>query len=394
MATLLLVVIFICFISLGIPDALFGVAWPAIYPEFGLPISCANIVTMLISGCTILSSFLSARVLNRFGTAAVTAVSTVMTVAALLGFSLSQNLFWLCLSAVPLGLGAGAVDTGLNNYVALHYKATHMSFMHCFYGVGVSFSPYLMSLALTDQNNWRGGYRTAFFVQLAIAVITILSLPLWKKVKFSDHSAQEEFHPKTLSFFTMCKMPAVRAVWIMCIGTCAIDYTCGIWGSSFLIASKGLSVDSAAKAISLFYLGMTLGRFLSGILAVKLSSWKLIRLGIILIFIAVILLFLPLPPAVSICGLFLIGLGNGPVFPNITHLTPQNFGKEVSQSIMGTQMAFSYIGTMLMPPVFGFLAQWIGIKTFPYYLMLMFLLLSIPTVLLIHILKKQGRYSK
>lgn len=390
MATLLLIIIYIAFIGLGIPDSLFGTAWPAIYVSFEIPISSANYVTLLISCGTVISSALSARIINRFGTAVVTAVSTAITAAALFGFSVSGNLLWLCIFSIPMGLGAGAVDSALNNYVALHYKATHMNFLHCFYGIGVSVSPYLMSLALTNENNWRDGYRLAFYLQLAIALITIVSLPLWKKAHPASLQSNEEIHPKTLSIINMLKMPSVRAVLLIFIGSCAIECTCGTWGSTFLVNSKGMSVDHAAKIITLYYVGMALGRFLSGILAARLSSWKLIHLGQTITIFAILLLFLPLPSTIAAAGLFFIGLGNSPIFPNLIHLTPENFGKDISQSVMGMQMAASYAGIMLIPPIFGLWAQKTGTDIFPLYLLIMLVVMLFGTYSMLNFLKKRA----
>lgn len=391
MATILLIVIYIAFIGLGIPDSLFGAAWPAIYQELAIPMSYASFVTILISGGTVISSLMSARLINRFGTAKITAVCTSLTALALLGFSLSGGMVWLCLFAVPLGLGAGSIDSALNNYVALHYKATHMNFLHCFYGVGITLSPYLMSLALGEENDWRRGYRIAFFIQLAIALITIFSLPLWKKIK--DAAPEKESGPvRTLKFRELAAMPAVRAVWLVFIGSCAIEYTCNTWGSTYLVDIKDMAVDEAAGVITFYYVGMTLGRFLSGVLANRLSSWNLIHIGQGIVLVAVILLLLPLPVPVAVAALFLVGLGNGPVFPNLVHLTPKNFGSDISQSVMGTQMAAASTGIMLMPPIFGVLVQAVGIGLFPYFLTLMFVLMAGCTLLLVRCLKKQGRY--
>lgn len=389
MATLLLAVIYIAFIGLGIPDSLFGTAWPAIYREFSLPISMASCVTLLISGGTVVSSLFSARLINRFGTGRVTAVSTALTAAALLGFSLSGHLLWLCLFAVPLGLGAGAIDSALNNYVALHYRATHMNFLHCFYGVGVSLSPYLMSLALSGQGGWRSGYRLAFFIQLGIAVVTILALPLWGRAAHAQTTDEQETAPRTLSLSQLARLPGVKAVWLAFIGSCAIEYICGSWGSTFLVESKDMAVDAAAQIITLYYVGMALGRFLSGVLSVKLSSWTLIRIGQGVVLAAIVLLLLPLPAFAAGAGLFLIGLGNGPVFPNLIHLTPANFGRDVSQSVMGSQMAAAYVGIMLVPPLFGLLAQAVGTDIFPPFLLVLFVGMISATLRLIRTVKKR-----
>lgn len=394
MATILLIVIYIDFIGLGIPDSLFGAAWPAIYTEFGLPISYASFVTIIIYGGTVASSLLSAKVINRFGTSKVTAVSTALTAAGLLGFSFSGGLIWLCLFAVPLGLGAGAIDSALNNYIALHYKATHMSFLHCAYGVGVTLSPYLMALALSDNNDWRGGYRIAFFIQIGITAVTLFSLPLWSKIRrINTHDEEEDAAPRTLKLTELIKMPSVRAVWLIFFGSCAIEFTCGSWGSTFLVQSKGMSAENAAKIITFYYAGIAIGRFLSGILAAKLPSWRIIRIGQITIITAIVLLMLPLPVYVAAAGLFLVGLGNGPIYPNLIHLTPKNFGRDISQSVMGSQMAAASIGIMVMPPLFGLLAQGISTDIFPYFLLIMFAVMAVSTFFLIKNLKKSGKYA-
>lgn len=394
MATLLLIVIYIAFIGLGVPDSLFGSAWPAIYQEFDVGISYASFVTLTISGCTVISSLASARILKRFGTPLVTAVSTSMTAAALLGFAhvhpygQISGLAFLCLLAVPLGLGAGSIDTALNNYVALHYRAAHMNFLHCFYGIGVSLSPYLMSLALGDGNDWRAGYRYAFFLQLAIALITVVSVPLWKRAHGPRTYTQEE-SSRILGLREMAKRPDIVSVWFLFISSCALEYTCGSWGSTFLVQSRDMAVSDAARIITFYYAGMALGRFLSGVLAAKLSGWTLIRLGQGIVLAAIALTLLPLPSFAAAAGLFCIGLGNGPIFPNLIHLTPQNFGRDLSQSVMGTQMAASYIGIMLMPPVFGALAQAFGTGLFPYYLLAMYLVMVMATHSLLRRLKRR-----
>lgn len=380
MATLLLVVIYIAFIGLGIPDSLFGAAWPAIYHEFSLPLSVANYVTLLISGGTIVASLISAWVINHFGTAKVTVFSTGLTTVALLGFSTSSSIWWLCLFAIPLGLGAGAVDTALNNYVALHYKASQMSFLHCFYGIGVSLSPYIMAHALANHNAWRSGYRMAFYLQLSITILLVLTLPLWKKVHFkSQHAAA----PVTLGFKAILRVPGVQWVWMMFLSTCAIEFTCGIWGATFLVNAKGLVTANAAQTIMLYYLGIMFGRFASGIIATRVASWHIIFGGQLILLLGIGMLLLPLPVTMAGVGLFLIGFGNSTVFPNLIYLTPKNFGAAVSQSVMGTQMAASYVGTMLMPALFGLLAQTVGSYTLPYFILGMYFVMMVSMILLV-----------
>ncbi len=379
MSTLLLIVIYITFIGLGIPDSLFGTAWPAIYSAFGVAISHANFVTSIISGGTILSSLLSTRLIKCFGTAKVTAVSTAMTAGALLGFSIAPNIIFLCLFAVPLGIGAGAIDTALNNYVALHYRAVHMNFLHCFYGIGVSLSPYLMSLMLSATGNWRQGYQTVFWVQLGIAIMTIISIPLWKKINSTD--SYEEENALVIGIIDLLKDLKVRRVCLVFLGSCAIEYTCGVWGSTFLVTEKQMAVDAAAKVIMFYYIGMALGRFSSGILALKCTSQQMIKIGQCITLIAIALLLLPLSPIATSGALFLIGLGNGPIFPNMIHLTPENFGKERSQAVVSIQMSASYISILLAPVLFGLLAQFISLALFPYYLCAMLFIMLLGTFL-------------
>ncbi len=379
MSTLLLIVIYITFIGLGIPDSLFGTAWPAIYSAFGVAISHANFVTSIISGGTILSSLLSTRLIKCFGTAKVTAVSTAMTAGALLGFSIAPNIIFLCLFAVPLGIGAGAIDTALNNYVTLHYRAVHMNFLHCFYGIGVSLSPYLMSLMLSATGNWRQGYQTVFWVQLGIAIMTIISIPLWKKVNSTD--SYEEENALVIGIIDLLKDLKVRRVCLVFLGSCAIEYTCGVWGSTFLVTEKQMAVDAAAKVIMFYYIGMALGRFSSGILALKCTSQQMIKIGQCITLIAIALLLLPLSPIATSGALFLIGLGNGPIFPNMIHLTPENFGKERSQAVVSIQMSASYISILLAPVLFGLLAQFISLALFPYYLCAMLFIMLLGTFL-------------
>lgn len=381
MATLLLAVIYTAFIGLGIPDSLFGTAWPAIYREFSLPISFASFVTVTTSCGTVVSSLMSSQVIRRFGTARVSAFSTALTAVALLGFSFSGSFWLLILCAIPLGLGAGAIDTALNNYVALHYSATHMSFLHCFYGVGVSLSPYVLSLVISGPQGWRGGYRTAFAMQLVIALLLFLTLPLWKKVQGvrTDGESGEE-KTNALPVRKVLKLPGVKGMCLLFVASVGIEVTAGSWGATFLVESKGVTEDRAAWYVMFYYIGMAVGRFLSGVLAAKLHSWQIIRLGMVVLGAALVVLLLPVPPVWSAVGLFLVGLGNGPMFPNYNYLAPESFGPEVSQSVIGTQMAFSYIGVMLVPTVFGVLGQVVTVALFPAYLTAFFLVMVVFTV--------------
>lgn len=353
MATLLVIIIFVTYIGLGIPDSLFGTAWPAIYSEFDLPISYSNFVTGLMYTGTIISSLLSAKLTKKLDTPLVVALSTFLTAVAIFGFSFSKNMFMLCLCTIPLGLGAGAIDNVLNSYVALNYKATHVNFLHCSYGVGVTLSPFLMSFALKNSNDWQGGYRTMFVFQLALTLMCFLSIPVWKKVK--EQKAIED-ETRVVSIPDLLKIPIARASLVIYFGSCAIESICLAWGSTFLVNSKGLTPDKAAAMITFYFIGMTLGRFLSGVFANQISPKKIIVIGECVVLFAIILTFSK-NSIIATVGLSLIGLGNGPVFPNMTHLTPVHMGREISQSFIGLQGAVSYGSILLSPITFGLLAE-------------------------------------
>jgi fucose permease len=293
--------------------------------------------------------------------------------------------------ASVLGLGAGAIDSGLNNYVALHCKASHMNFLHCFYGVGVSLSPYIMSQAFSNVG-WRGGYRYAFYVQSAIAILLIVSLPMWKKPS-SEEQAEEE-KDVTLTLWQMAKNREVRQVWIIMLMTNAFEYACGVWGSTYLVKEKGFEIESGALALTIYYVGMSIGRFVSGLLANKVKTWKRIFIGSAILAPAIVIMLLPLSGVFAVVGLFLIGLGNGSIYPNMIHLTPHNFGKEVSQSIMGSQIAFAYIGVMLAPPMVSFISGVFSIKVYPVLLSILYVVMVITIKCFVNRLKKQGRYVK
>ena len=383
MATLLVIIIFVTYVGLGIPDSLFGTAWPAIYTEFDLPMSYSNFVTGLMYAGTIISSLLSSRLVNKFGTALVTAFSTALTAVAILGFSFSSNILMLCLCAIPLGLGAGAIDNVLNNYVALNYKATHVNFLHCSYGVGVTLSPFLMSIALGNSNNWQGGYKTMFFFQLALTIICFASLPVWKKVK---EQKSEEEETRVVPIRELLSIPIARASLVIYFGSCAIESVCLAWGSTFLVNSKGLTPDKAAQMITFYFIGMTLGRFLSGVLVNKILPKNIIVIGESITLIAIILTFAG-NSKIAGTGLFLIGLGNGPIFPNMTHLTPIHMGRDVSQSFIGLQGAVSYGSILLSPITFGLLAQNLTTDIFSIFLIIAWIITVVSTFIML-------KYSK
>lgn len=369
MATLLLIVIFIDFIGLGIPDSLFGAAWPAINSDFGLPISAANAVTVTMTVCSIISSLMSAKLTEKFSTSKIAAVSTALTAVGLFGFSISKNIYMMFFFTLFLGFGAGAIDAVLNNYVAVHYRASHMNFLHCFYGIGVTLSPYLMSLALKNRS-WQSGYHLAFIIQLVISIIAFASLPLWQKNGRLSESSDEK--SEKTSFAELIKLPGIKSTWLVFFGSCALEYVGGTWSSSFLVNSRGITVDRAALFVTVYYGGIAFGRFLSGIFSSKLKPQQIILIGTILIIPAIVLVSQPFIPNLIAVGMFLIGLGNGPLYPNMVHLTPIRFGAQRSQAVMGSQMAAAYIGILSMPTLTGFLAQKFSTDIFPYCLAVLY----------------------
>lgn len=369
MATLLLIVIFIDFIGLGIPDSLFGAAWPAINSDFGLPISAANAVTVTMTVCSIISSLMSSKLTEKFSTSKIAAVSTALTAVGLFGFSISKNIYMLFFFTLFLGFGAGAIDAVLNNYVAVHYRASHMNFLHCFYGIGVTLSPYLMSLALKNRS-WQSGYHLAFIIQLVISIIAFASLPLWQKNGRLSESSDEKSEKS--SFAELIKLPGIKSTWLVFFGSCALEYVSGTWSSSFLVNSRGITVDRAALFVTVYYGGIAFGRFLSGIFSSKLKPQQIILIGTILIIPAIVLVSQPFIPNLIAVGMFLIGLGNGPLYPNMVHLTPIRFGAQRSQAVMGLQMAAAYIGILSMPTLTGFLAQKFSTDIFPYCLAVLY----------------------
>ena len=373
MVHLLLAVIYLSFISLGLPDSLLGSAWPLMYPELGVPVSYAGILSMVIAGGTILSSLMSDRLTRRFGTGWITAVSVGLTAAALLGFSLSHSYWQLVLWAIPYGLGAGSVDASLNNYVALHYASRHMSWLHCMWGVGASIGPYIMGYALSGGQGWTMGYRYIAFLQIGLTAILLLSLPLWKKRPGSSGEGGES--PKALSLRQIVAIPGAKAVMLTFFCYCAIEQTAGLWASSYLVLHKGVAETTAARFASLFFLGITLGRALSGFLTLALSDKQMIRLGEGIILLGILAMLLPLGNGFALAGLVLLGLGCAPVYPCIIHSTPDHFGADRSQAIIGVQMASAYVGTLAMPPLFGLIANHITVALLPVYLVLLTLLM-------------------
>lgn len=379
MYSLLLALIYLAFISLGLPDALLGSAWPFMYPLLNVPVSYAGVVAMLIAGGTIVSSLSANRVINKFGTGLVTTVSVLMTAVALIGFSFAGAFWMLCLWAVPYGLGAGAVDAALNNFVALHYASKHMSWLHCFWGVGASIGPYIMSYSLTVNNSWERGYLIVGILQITLTVILIFSLPIWKK-RAQLKGESQTVTPKHLKIHQALRIKGVKQVLIAFFGYCALEATAGLWASSYLTLQRGIEVEAAARWASLFYLGITFGRFLNGFITDRLGNRNMIRIGLSLIAVGLLAVILPLPIGfLPLAGLILMGLGCAPIYPCIIHETPRNFGPEHSQAIIGIQMASAYTGTTFMPPLFGVLVDYLTIALYPAFLSLFLVLMLVMT---------------
>ncbi len=368
----LLAIIYIAFISLGLPDALLGSAWPSMHGALNVPVSYAGIISMIISAGTIISSLFSDKMNSKLGTGKVTAVSVGLTAVSLLGFSVSKSFLMLCVIAFPYGLGAGAVDAALNNYVALHYKARHMSWLHCFWGVGATIGPYIMGACLTGGFKWNSGYQIIGILQVALTVILIISLPLWRR---SNEAAQEGAAQNKMGMGKLLRLPGVKEVLTAFFCYCAVEQTAGLWGASYMVMERGLSPQSAAKWASLFYLGITIGRFICGFISMKMSDKAMIRLGQGMIIAGILLLIFPLGNLIMCIGLVVVGLGCAPIYPSIIHETPTNFGAGLSQALIGMQMAFAYVGTTVMPPLFGALAGKMGIWLYPFYLLIITLLM-------------------
>lgn len=374
MLSLLLPVIYLSFIGLGLPDSLLGAAWPVMYPQFGVPVSSSGIIFFIISAGTVVSSLMSSRLTGRLGAGKVTAISVGMTAAALFGFSISGSFWMLCLWAVPYGLGAGSVDAALNNYVALHYASRHMSWLHCMWGIGASVGPYIMGAALTGGRGWHMGYRTISLIQMGLTALILISLPLWKKSPGSG--GDEKDGQRTLTLGQTVRIPGVKAAMATFFCYCTVEQTAGLWMSSYLAIHKGIAPETAARFAGLFYLGITAGRALCGFLTIKLTDVQMIRLGLGIAAAGSAVLLMPLGETAALLGLILIGLGCAPVFPGMIHATPDHFGAERSQAVIGVQMSSAYVGIALMPPLFGVLANRIAMSLFPFFL-LVFLVLMV-----------------
>lgn len=385
MYSFLLALIYLAFISLGLPDSLLGAGWPVMHTELGVSVSFMGIISMVISGGTIVSSLLSDKLTHKFGTRAVTVTSVLLTVAALFGFSFSGSFSMLIIFAVPYGLGAGAIDAALNNYVALHYKAKHMSWLHCFWGVGAIISPFIMSFALKNLN-WNSGYRIVGFIQLAIALLLLVTLPVWK-INKTESTADT----KRVGLTAALKIKGVPFLLIGFFAYCAAEATAMYWASTYFTEVKGISGDRAASFAALFYIGITLGRFTSGFITERLGDRRMILLGTGILACGIMILLIPVQSYVTAFAAFLvIGFGCAPIYPCIIHSTPANFGAENSGAIIGIQMASAYVGSTFIPPLFGLFGNAVGFSVMPVYLLAFFALMIIMTEATFRITGKPG----
>ncbi|MFT4145814.1 MAG: MFS transporter [Mobilitalea sp.] len=375
MTTLFLIIIYLSFISLGLPDSMLGSAWPVMWSDIGASFGSAGIISMTIAGGTIVSSLMSGRVIQKLGTGKVTLISCCLTAGALLGISFSPSLVWLIVLAIPLGIGAGAVDSALNNYVAENYKAHHMNWLHCFWGIGATTGPIIMSYYIAEHNSWRGGYTTVAIIQWVLVIILLVTLPLWKKVatKHKKESsedglpanADEAISSHANSNRKIINIPGVKPTLIAFLFYCGAESTVGLWGASYLVGAKNLTAETAAGWVSLYYGGITVGRMITGFISLKVPNRILIRCGQLIAIAGGIVLLLPLPAVISLIGYILVGLGLAPIFPGLLHETPARFGNENSAKLMGYQMATAYVGSTFLAPVFGVIASNISINLFP-----------------------------
>jgi len=378
MATLLLIIIYLCFIGLGLPDSLLGTAWPEMYVDLNIPVSLEAIGNAVITIGTIISSLNATRLIRKLGTFRIVVISTLLTACAILGYGLVPGFYWVLLLNIPLGLGAGAIDTALNNFLAIHYKASHMNWLHCFWGLGAMTGPVVMSVFINRQLGWRYGYFTIGAVQMAIVIILLISIPVWKA--HEEMSTGEE--PIVMKFFDLLKVKGVKLAMLTFLCYCATEYTIVCWGSTYLVKYREVSIATAASWISMYYLGITIGRMLCGFIALKVKNRKLIGIGLCTVLLGAVILMLPLPQFAALIGLALVGFGCAPVFPGMISETPKRFGNRLSQAVIGVEMTSAYTGILVLPVLFGFLAARISMALIPYFISFLVITMLISTTML------------
>lgn len=406
MATWFLIIIYLAFISLGLPDSMLGAAWPVMQPDIGASFESAGLLSMIVAAGTIVSSLASGRLIQAYGTGKITLFSCILTAGALIGFSFAPSLSWLILLAIPLGLGAGAVDSALNHYVASNYKAHHMSWLHCFWGIGATGGPIIMSYYIAEQNSWREGYFAVSLIQFSLVLLLFVTLPLWKKVASLHQSGQmkdqeniEEMSPSITEHKLHSKpqhplrLTGVKYTLIAFLFYCGVEMTVGLWGASYLVGERNVPAETAAVWISLYYGGITIGRFITGFITLKLSNRVLIFAGQIIAVVGGLFLLLPLPEIFLLTGFILIGLGFAPIYPGFIHETPARFGKEHAAKLIGYQMAVAYTGTTFLPPLFGLIATNFGISLFPAVVLLLTLLMLVSSERVNQLLRNNRRQN-
>ncbi|TBL79044.1 MFS transporter [Paenibacillus thalictri] len=405
MATLFLAIIYLAFISLGIPDSLLGSAWPVMRPDMNASFGFAGILSMIVAAGTIVSSLASGSLVQRMGTGKITLISCCLTAGALLGFSMSPSLLWLVFLAIPLGLGGGAIDAALNHYVAENYKAHHMNWLHCFWGVGATMGPIIMSYFIAEHHSWRDGYWTVSIIQFTLAVILFVTLPLWKRIAAikeaerrndevaEDYSGSEKMQPEGSFKVNVLQIKGVKPTLIAFLFYCGVESTVGLWGASYLVSARNITAETAAWWISLYYGGITMGRFITGFITLKVHNRVLIRGGQMVAVAGGVMLLLP-HPSFMLTGLIFIGLGLAPIFPGLLHETPSRFGREHAAKLMGYQMAVAYTGTTFLPPLFGLLATQTSIAVFPYIALAFVLFMMFSVEKVNYIMNNLAKYSK
>ena len=390
MVSLLLAIIYLSFISLGLPDGILGSAWPVMYPQLSVPVSYMGIVTMIIAAGTIVSSLLSDRLTKAMGVGMVTAISVAMTAGSLFLFSVTDSFALICLWAIPYGLGAGSVDAALNNYVALHFKSRHMSWLHCFWGIGASLGPYIMGYTLSMGQSWAIGYRKISILQVVLTVILFMGLPLWRKAFSSktDTAQTGREKNKPIPLREIISVPGAKSIMLTFLCYCALEITAGSWAASYLVMVKGIDEATAASFASLFYVGITVGRFFNGFVSMKLNDRQMIRVGQIVASVGIAVMLIPTNIGwISIAAFALVGLGCAPIYPSLIHSTPALFGEDRSQALIGVQMASAYIGSCLSPTFFGLISRYLGMGFLPVYIGIF---TAVMILMHIHLVRQRG----
>ncbi len=387
MITILLIIVYIAFISLGLPDSMLGAAWPTIQQDLSLPVEGAGLISFIIAGGTIVSSLLSGKLIKKLGTGKLTLISVFMTALPLLGYSLSHNYISLCLLGIPLGLGAGAVDAALNNFIAMHFSARHMNWLHCFWGVGATTGPIIMSLAISRSGKWQNGYLIVAIIQIVLVITLLLSLPIWNKFKDDQIEEQVKIEEKNIPIM---QLPGVLPAMVSFFCYCALEAAAGLWGASYLVRAKGIQEAVAAGWVSMFYLGITIGRFINGLFTVRFSNAVLVRAGQVIIGLGALVLMIFTQYYANLFGLVLIGLGCAPIYPSMLHETPVRFGKNNSVRLMGIQMAFAYIGTTLIPPLLGYIMGKTGMELYPIFILILLVIMILGSERVNKIVKRRG----